>query len=121
MPGIFGRYAGWKVGRVEKKGISLTGWSDSATFVAMPQVEYSFADIQKGLQELFKRKSKDVDASQEMILQQLFDLLNVKLNINIAILQVLVYIFSVRKEDFGISRGAENISIMNIETILNAS
>ena len=22
MPGIFGRYAGWKVGRVEKKGIS---------------------------------------------------------------------------------------------------
>ena len=101
--------------------ISLTGWSDSATFVAMPQVEYSFADIQKGLQELFKRKSKDVDASQEMILQQLFDLLNVKLNINIAILQVLVYIFSVRKEDFGISRGAENISIMNIETILNAS
>jgi len=80
--------------------IDLTDWSINIPFITMPQVEFNYIDLAKAIKEEFKSMRESND-TPEAFLHKIFGLINSKLNINIALLEVIVYAFTVCNPDTG--------------------
>ena len=109
--------------------ISLNKWRSSVPIIKLPQVEFSFIDMSKKIKLLLKNRkvTKDLesDETQESLLQKLFDLVNSKLNINIALLEVIIYAISVnsiKNNNYDLPRGNPNPEVADIKRcIINRS
>jgi hypothetical protein len=106
--------------------IDLDGWKTTIPFITLPQVEFNFLAMSKNVKKLFKNmkiyKGDHSSETPESLLQILFDLVNMKLNVNIAMLEVVIYAFSImsiKDKNYDIGRNSEDTQLMKIEGILS--
>lgn len=74
----------------------LAGWDFSKPILKMPEMEYSFSQNSAQIAEIIESRIKNISdrlkpESPIHTLTELFDLVNSKLNVNIALLEVIVY------------------------------
>jgi hypothetical protein len=110
---------GWSTDNRNNFVLDLANWDFNLPMFKMPDIEYSFSDHSKQVAEIIESKLEKLNDRQTpesavYTLQQLFMLVNAKLNVNIACLEVIIYASMVKELGmFGLSRNAEN-PIMNI-------
>lgn len=106
--------------------IDLSGWTTTETILTLPQVEFNFLALSNAVKSKFKYmnivKGERSVESQESMLQGIFDLINSKLNINIALLEVMVYAFSImsiKDKNYDLGRNSSDVQLMSIGGILS--
>jgi hypothetical protein len=91
----------------------MSNWDYSLPVFLLPEVEYSFSDhstliakvIESSMKDMTERAKPD---SPIATLQELFSLVNTKINVNISALEVIVYATMIKGEnDYGMGRNAE--------------
>ena len=105
--------------------IDLNNWTTTTNFITMPQLEYNFLELANNIKSLFKYMAVDKTVGSketpESMLQKLFDLTNSKLDVNIALLEVIVYAFtimSVKDRNFDIGRNSTDPQLHRIKKIM---
>ena len=85
--------------------IDVSKWKYVSPIIKMPQIEYSFLELANEVKNMLKyikieadKKSKE---TPETLLQKLFDLINSKLDVNVALLDVMVYAFTINNMESG--------------------
>lgn len=106
----------------------LSDWDPDTPIFMLPQMEYSYSEhsreiakkIESSMKNITDREKPDSPAST---LQQLFTLVNTKLNVNLAALEVLVYASMLpSKHDYSLARNAENPTLgVSMKIISNRS
>ena len=91
----------------------------------MPEVEYNFIDLLKNIKSLLRKieiikgvKSYD---TPEGLLQKAFDMINTKLDVNIALIEVVIYAFTVKSlkdNDFRLGRNSEDRQLMGSKNLI---
>lgn len=119
---------GYTLNSQDKYEVDLTEWNSDAPIISVPQVEFSFVDLLRQLQNIFKHGSKDgkgkasdVKLTKEAFLQFVFDIVNKKLDVNIALIEIIIYAFTVvdrANRDFRLGRGVENPDIVRIKDVM---
>lgn len=106
--------------------IDLSNWTSTETILTLPQVEFNFLALSNAVKSKFKYMKIDKGErsieTQESMLQSIFDLINSKLNINIALLEVMVYAFSImsiKDRNYDLSRNSVDTQLMSIGGILS--
>lgn len=90
----------------------MTGWDYDKPIMKLPEMEYSFADHSKQIASVIEASmdktvfnNRIKPDSPYFTLQELFNLVNTKLNVNISALEVIIYANMVRGlNDFGLTR-----------------
>ncbi len=91
----------------------MSGWDYSQPIFMLPQMEYSYSEhsheiartIESSMKNITDREKPD---SPTVTLQQLFTLVNTKLNVNLAALEVIVYACMIpSKHDYSLARNCE--------------
>lgn len=110
--------------------INLKNWDCNKPIFILPEVEYSFSAhshqvakiIESCMEEISTRMKPD---APESTLVELFDLVNAKLNVNLAALEVILYasmIYDGNNDDYGLARGSETPSLgISDQTLRNRS
>ena len=87
----------WTLNSRDEYVIPLDKWNWKQPVINLLDLEYSFKALNKDVAELFRRikQKRGVGAidSPELLLQKLFNIVNYKLDINIALLEGIVYPF----------------------------
>jgi hypothetical protein len=110
---------GWHTDSKNNFVLELTNWNYALPLFKMPDIEYSFSDHSKQVAEIIESKLENLNDRQTpesavYTLQQLFMLVNAKLNVNIACLEVIIYASMVSEPGtFGLSRGSDK-AVMSI-------
>lgn len=106
----------------ERYIIDLSNWCGSEPVINMPQLEYNFLALSNNIKNKFKwMKLDNVNETRESMLSDMFDLINSKLDVNIALIGVIIYAFTImsnKERNFDIGRNADNPSLMRIEGII---
>lgn len=111
---------GYNIHAYDKYSISITDFNPKYPFIIMPDLEYNFVMLVKQIKSLFKTM-KNNNNSIEGLLQKVFDMVNNKLEINISILETIVYAFSIidsENNDFRLSRNSDLKELAKIKTII---
>ncbi len=102
--------------------IDLSGWTTATNILTLPQIEYNFLALSNAVKSRFKYMStKNGANTPESVLSQVFDIVNSKLNINIALLEVMVYAFTamdVKNKNYDLGRNTEKQDMVDIYSIL---
>jgi len=110
---------GWQTDNKANFVLDLCNWNFNLPLFKMPDIEYSFSDHSKQVAEIIESKLENLNDRQTpesavFTLQQLFMLVNAKLNVNIACLEVIIYASMVSEPGtFGLSRGSDK-AVMSI-------
>lgn len=97
----------------------LSNWNFSLPIFKLPETEYSFSDHSKqvaGIIESSMENISDRENPQSFVytLQELFNLVNTKLNVNIAALEVILYANAVKGNgSFALARNQPN-AVLNV-------
>jgi hypothetical protein len=80
--------------------IDLSDWNPKIVFIRLPQLEYNYSTHGKEVAQLIETYvKKDIGEKDltdpNIVLQQLFELVNSKLNVNLAYLETIIYAYSV--------------------------
>ncbi len=92
----------------------LEGWNFSKPIMKLPDMEYSYSDHSHQIARMIESSMKNITDrstphSAVSTLQELFALVNTKLNVNIAALEVIIYAAMIPGRDqYGLARNAEN-------------
>lgn len=83
---------------------NLDNWDFNSPILRLPDMEYSFSDHSRQIAELIESNMKSLKKrltpnSPTAVLQELFKLVNIKLNVNLAPLEVIIYACTVTSED----------------------
>ena len=83
--------------------IDLTGWNTTAPIIKVPQKEFSYLDLAKSIKKEFKFMTYEGENAEttEAMVQKLYELVNSKLRINIALIEVIVQAFVCKDIDAG--------------------
>jgi len=106
------RKNGWESDRKGFFIIDMKDWDFSLPVFKLPEMEYSYSDHSKQVRSMIESSTKEIKrrhakGSPERLLHELFDLVNSKLNVNIAALEVIVYAYMVPEPGkYGMARGA---------------
>jgi len=93
---------------------NLEGWDFSQPVMKLPDMEYSYSDHSHQIAKVIESSMKNITDrlnphSPVSTLQELFTLVNTKLNVNIAALEVIIYAIMVpSKGNFGMARNHPN-------------
>ena len=93
---------------------SLHNWDFSIPIMKLPDMEYSFSDHSKEIAKLIESSMKNIADREKpdspmSTLQELFDLVNSKLFVNIAALEIIIYTSMIAgKDNYGLARGSPN-------------
>lgn len=106
--------------------IDISSWTSVTPIMRLPEVEFSFLALSKDTKDMFKSMSilkggvsKD---SPESLLSKVFTLVNSKLNLNIALFEVVVYAFTVKdlaNGNYDLGRNSDNPQLSNLLTIVD--
>ena len=111
----------WETDNKNNFIFNLDDWDYNRPILKLPDMEYSYADHSKQIASVIEANmSKPVlternkTDSPYFTLQELFDLVNTKLNVNIAALEIIIYANMVRGiSDFGLTRNQPN-KVLNV-------
>lgn len=107
--------------------IDLEDYDYTKPFIIMPMVEYSYFNLLENVKSSLKSMELDKSTSigintPEQLLQNLFNTINkTGLNINIALLEVMVYAFKIRDPyagDFNLGRDSMYNSLSSMKNVL---
>lgn len=92
--------------------IDLGEWDNSKSLFELPEIEFNFLELSNTVKGLFKSmKTKNGEfLKSEDLLRKVYDLVNLKLNVNLALLEVIVYAFTVASaedDDFNLHRNKD--------------
>ena len=94
--------------------------------IVLPQIEFNFLELVTRIKSEFKslKYIKDIRSveTKESLLQKLFDLVNIKLDVNIALLEVIVYAFSIKSlehKDYTLGRNVPDPQLAKIKDIMS--
>jgi len=108
---------GWSTNEYDHFVFDLTGWNAKFPVIRVPDMEYSYADhadhiasiIESNTKNLHKRAQADAPV---LILQELFDQVNTKIDVNLSLLEVLIYaVMTPGVEDYGMARHHPNAGL----------
>ena len=121
---------GYKLDEKDRYVIDVSGWKYVSPIMLMPQLEFSFLELSKTVKKLFKYikvyKNKATGGysskeTPESLLQKFFDLINRKLDINIALMEVMIYAFTIKSmaaNNYELARNSEKQEIADISHIM---
>lgn len=116
---------GYQLDDNDRYVVNLDNWTTTTPIIFMPQLEYNFLALAKNIKSVFKHmdviKGERSSDTPESLLQKLFDLVNTKLDVNIALLEIIVYAFSVmsiKDNNYDIGRNSEDTQLMRIKGII---
>lgn len=114
-----------KIDNMDRYVIDLKDWNIKLPIISMPDVEFDFLTLVKQLVELFRHTKSDYtgvsDETPEYILQKLFDLVNKKIDTNIALLAVIVYAFTANDPengDYSLARHSKEKKMVKLDTLI---
>lgn len=91
----------------------------------MPELEYNFLALSKNIKSLFRNiEIKPGDRSTdtpESLVQKVFDLVNSKLDVNLALLEVIVYAFTVvslKENNYNLGRNVPDRQLMKSKSLI---
>ncbi len=99
--------------------IDLEKWNSKEPLFYTPEVEFSYLDLANEIKSMFKAMKND--ETPESLLQKFFDAVNNRLSINLSLLEVVVYGFTVydyEKGDFRLGRNSPNPSVRRLDNII---
>ena len=103
----------WETDEKNNFTIKLDNWDFSLPILKLPDMEYSYSDHSHQIAKVTESSMKNITDrstpdSPFCTLQELFTLVNSKLNVNIAALEVIIYAAMTPEVDnYGLSRGAD--------------
>lgn len=116
---------GYSLDAQDRYIIDVSKWKYVSPIIKMPQIEYSFLELANEVKNMLKyikieadKKSKE---TPETLLQKLFDLINSKLDVNIGLLDVMVYAFTINSmehRDYVLGRNNPNQEVADIKHIM---
>ena len=97
----------------------LKNWDFSLPVIKMPEVEYNYSNHSKKIASIIEGKMKDLvtrskSESPQHTLIELFDLVNSKMSVNLAILEVIMYAIMIDKagpSKYGLARNSSDIGL----------
>ena len=114
--------------------INLNNWDSADAILTMPELEYNFLALANQIKSAFKYmatiKNGTALESPESLLQNVFHIVNTKLDVNLAILEVIVYAFTVYdvvdedgkginlNKSYSLGRNVNDQRLMRIEDII---
>lgn len=112
LKGLYAMNNRWTLDEHNNFVFDMANWDYSQPIFMLPQMEYSYSEhsheiartIESSMKNITDREKPD---SPTVTLQQLFTLVNTKLNVNLAALEVIVYACMIpSKHDYGLARNA---------------
>ena len=105
--------------------IDLSNWKMNSAILKLPALEFSYLALAKEVKKILKniklvKGTKAID-TPETLLQKLFDLINNKLDVNIALMEVLIYSFTINgmeDSDYKLGRHHEDQEVADIRHIV---
>lgn len=106
------REKGWNINDLNNYEIDVSDWDFTKPFLTLPLKHFNMSDHSKDLAQMLESsidqlRERDTNVSPESFLVDLFDLTNSKLNVNLAVLEVVLYgimITSAEKEDYSLPK-----------------
>lgn len=114
--------------------INLNNWDSAEAILTMPELEYNFLALANQIKSAFKYmatiKNGTALETPESLLQNVFHIVNTKLDVNLAILEVIVYAFTVYdvvdedgkginlNKSYSLGRNVNDQRLMRIEDII---
>jgi hypothetical protein len=121
---------GWTINDSNAFVFDLDKWNFKLPLFRMPNMEYSFSKHSKEISMLIESKMENISERLKPLsvyrtLSELFDLVNSKINVNIALLEIILYSMMCRdilNEDYRLGRNVPDPSLgINKNTIANRS
>lgn len=110
---------GYELDQFDRVIIDLENWDTKEPLFYTPEVEFSYLDLANEIKSMFKAM-KD-DETHESLLQKFFDTVNNRLSINLSLLEVVVYGFSVydfENGDYRLARNSPNPTVRRLDNII---
>jgi hypothetical protein len=109
----------WEVDINNNFVFDITKWDRTKPIINLTEMEYSFARNSREIAAIIESRMKDIgdrlkQESPVYTLIELFDLVNTKLYVNIALLEVIIYASMIRNgadEDYALARGSDSASM----------
>ena len=107
--------------------IDLGKWRLKSAFMVLPEVEFSYFTLFLSIAKMIKTRSilkggtsRDTPDS---LIYKLFDLINTKLSVNIAYIELIVYALSAKdlpNDDYSLARGTDNPALLPLADAITA-
>lgn len=106
--------------------LNLDGWNPKHPIIYIPSLEFDFSTLCKNVKDIIraigtnKRFGLTINKPEQLI-QTLFDLINSKLSVNLSIVDLVAYAFTIQdanKNDYRLGRNNPNQRVLNSRTIL---
>lgn len=106
------RNKGWMIDERGNYVVDMDGWNFSETFLTLPLKHINMSDHSKDIAKMLEAsvasmQERDKITSPDAVLAELFDLVNDKLSVNLAVLDVVLYgamIKSAEEGDYGLPK-----------------
>ena len=112
---------GYNIDNQNRYVISLDKWKSAVPILKLPQIEFSYIVLANKIKSMLKSMKvvKGIHSleTQESLLQNLFDTINSKLDVNIALLEIIVYAFtisSIVERDYTLGRFSDDKQLAGI-------
>ena len=116
---------GYKLDAEDRYVIDITDFDTKLPFIKMPELEYNFLNLSNNIKTEFKNLIVEAGESSletpESLLQRVFDIVNLKLDVNIALLEVIIYAFTVmslRNSNYDLGRNSDDRQLTKIKGII---
>lgn len=109
----YARTNGWTTDSQNNFVFDLTAWDENLPVFTMPNKEYSFVDLAAAVDTLVRsnlkqRQKRSMKDAADVLLEELFDLVNSKMNTNILSFEIIVYALMVESStSYAMARNAE--------------
>lgn len=117
---------GYTLDTQDRYVIDVTDWRFTSPIMKLPRIEYSFLALAKELKSKLKtmknvRRGVKGKETSESLLQSIFNLVNSKLDINLALFEIMVYAFTIldnEKFNYSLGRNTDNDEVSDIKHII---
>ena len=110
---------GWEINSLSAFVFDLDGWDFSLPIFRLPNMEYSFSKHSKAMASIIESRMENLTErtkpeSPVRTLVELFDLVNSKINVNIALLEILIYSMmckDIENKDYRLGRNSSTLTL----------
>lgn len=118
------RQVGYEIDDEGRYHIDISRWKSNMPFMKVPDIEFNFLDFNEEVKRYFKTNinERGYKDTPDSFIQKLFTLISRKLFVNIAVLEVIVYAFSIyddSKNNFDLSRGSTKPTMGKMDEIIS--
>lgn len=110
----FIREKGWITNEYDHFVFDMSGWNPKYPIIYIPDVEYSYSDHADRIAKVIESTAKGLKhrvqpSSPAAVMYELFNLVNSKIQVNFALLEIMIYAnMTPGIDDFGMARHAKN-------------